>query len=84
MCELELEREWKTERIGDEDDWNELIRERIHEREEKEWKTSCELKPKLRTYRAMKQQLRTEPYLLTHHRSGIPELAKLREVVQTG
>lgn len=78
MYDLHLHEEWRSENIPDEDDWNELIREKIHEREEEEWRRACLAKPKLRTYCLLKKSLRTEPYLLTHHRGGVPELAKLR------
>ncbi len=78
MKKLNLEEEWNTEEVDDEEEWNELVRERIHEREQKKWRKNCLLKPKLRTYVKIKNALRTEPYLTVYHRRGIPELAKLR------
>ena len=78
MYKLKLEQEWRTERIPDEDQWNRLVRERIHEREQIKWRTNCLIKPKLRTYSKLKTKLRVEPYLEVWHRGGIPELAKLR------
>ena len=41
------------------------MREKIHEKEEKEWKERMNTKPKLRTYITLKQKLNFEPYL-TH------------------
>jgi hypothetical protein len=78
MKQLHLEQEWLTEQVGDEDEWNELIRTRIHEREQIEWRTKCLLSPKLRTYVKLKRELRTEPFLQNYHRGGIPELVKVR------
>lgn len=62
----------------EEDEWNERIRTRIHEREQVEWRTECLLSPKLRTYVKLKRELRTEPFLQSYHRGGIPELVKVR------
>ncbi len=78
MRELHFEQEWAEERVPPEEEWNEILRERIHDREQIKWRTHCLLKPKLRTYAILKKELRTEPYLEVHHRGGIPELAKLR------
>jgi hypothetical protein len=78
MCELHLESEWRTEQIPDEGEWNRLVRERIHDREQVKWRSKCLQKPKLRTYSKLKTTLRVEPYLEVYHRGGIPELAKLR------
>jgi hypothetical protein len=78
MHKLNLTEEWRTERIPPEGEWNQLIRERIHEREQIKWRTECLLKPKLRIYSLLKKQLLLEPFLTVHHRSGIPELVKIR------
>jgi hypothetical protein len=78
LTELHLVEIWQTEAVGTEEDWNKLVRERIHEREEIKWRTQCLLRPKLRTYCKIKKDLRFEPYLQIHHRGGIPELAKIR------
>jgi hypothetical protein len=78
LGELYLEEVWQTEAVGTEEEWNKLVRERIHEREEVKWRTQCLLRPKLRTYCKIKKDLIFEPYLQMHHRGGIPELAKIR------
>ena len=75
---LHLAAVWQTEAVGTEEDWNKLVRERIHEREQIKWRTQCLLRPKLRTYCKIKKDLKFEPYLQIHHRGGIPELAKIR------
>jgi len=78
MYELNLRGEWEEERVGGEEDWNELVRERIHEREQEEWRRMCLSKSKLRTYAILKRVLRVEPYLSSRNIRGIPELVKLR------
>jgi len=50
LQELELEETWHSEEVAEEKEWNELIREKIHEREQIQWRTACLLRPKLRTY----------------------------------
>ena len=78
LKKLNLEEEWITEQVKEDEEWNKLIRERIHEREQIKWRSKCLLKRKLRTYALLKKSLRTEPYLEVHHRGGLPELTKLR------
>jgi hypothetical protein len=78
LTELHLADEWQNEAVGDKEQWNKLVRERIHEREQIKWRTQCLLRPKLRTYCKIKRTLRFEPYLQFFHRGGIPELAKIR------
>ena len=78
LRKLHLEEEWNTEEILPEDEWNALIRKRIHEREQVRWRTECLNKPKLRTYIQLKRELRTEPYLRVYSHRGLPELSKLR------
>ena len=63
MRNLDLGTEWNLEQVKEEEEWNKLVRERIHEREEKKWRKNCLLKPKLRTYVQLKKKLRTEPFL---------------------
>jgi len=76
--ELKLEEYWESNTALAEKEWKKLIRARIHEREEKQWLTIIASKPKLRTYRKVKQKLEQEPYLYVRDRKGIPELTKLR------
>ena len=76
LQELDLGEAWDEEDLGNR--WGSLIRERIHEREQVKWRSSCLLRPKLRTYSLLKKELKTEPYLEVLHRGGIPELSKIR------
>ena len=78
LQKLNLEEEWRTEEVGDEDEWNEKVREHIHEFEQIKWRTQCLLKPKLRTYVTLKKELKVEPFLGVYHRGGTPELVKMR------
>ena len=78
LRELHLEEEWKTEKVGTLEEWNKVIRDRIHIREEIKWRTQCLMRPKLRTYCKLKKDLKLEPYLEVYHRGGIPELVKIR------
>ena len=78
MYELNLEEEWEEEKVGGEEDWNDLVRKKIHEREQEEWRRVCLSKSKLRTYVILKRVLRVDPYLSSRQIRGIPELVKLR------
>jgi len=78
LKKLRLEEEWRREAVGSEAEWNELIRKRIHMREEVKWRAKCLKRPKLRTYCKLKKDLEVEPYLEVYHRVGIPELVKIR------
>ena len=78
LCELSLGRAWDEQKIPPEAEWLKVVRDSIKSREQMHWRTQCLLKPKLRTYSLLKTRLRREPLLDTNHRSGIPELVKLR------
>jgi len=59
-----MEEIWQQGTIEcDEKTWDKELREKIQEREEKEWRERMNTKPKLRTYRTLKQTLKFEPYL---------------------
>ena len=45
--------------------WSKRLEENVHKKEELAWKQEMELKPKLRTYRTFKTELRLERYLLS-------------------
>ncbi len=64
LKELGMEEVWQNGTHGyDEKKWDRELREKIHEREEKEWLERMNTKPKLRTYRTLKHKLKFEPYL---------------------
>ena len=61
-----------------ESEWNKIVRDAIHQREQSVWRAQCLSKDKPRTYCKLKPVLSMEPLLDTNHRGGIPELVKLR------
>ena len=61
-----------------ENQWAKLVRENIHEREEKDWLQEMRDHSKLRTYVTLKRKLEREKYLEVRNRFGAPELTKLR------
>ena len=73
LVELDLEENWRSESVGA--TWESLIRERIHQREERAWRQEVEESPKLRH---LKSTLEESPYLEIHYRLGLPELTKIR------
>ena len=76
--QLNLTEYWESNKAEEEDKWKELVRKRIHEREEKQWLSDIKEKPKLRTYIKLKSKLEQEQYLFLRDRKGVPELTKLR------
>src|SRR6476646_10094364 len=68
LCELQLGHKWATQVVPSEAEWNKRVRDHIHAREQVVWRTSCLLKPKLRTYSKIKKELRSEPFLDVYHR----------------
>jgi hypothetical protein len=79
LTELNMGDRWRDERVEDEETWKTLIKEKIQEREETDWKTAVNSKPKLRTYKLLKKRLQIENYLLDDKcRYGRYELTKLR------
>ena len=54
LQELGKEVDWKVEYTGDA--WLEGVKEAIYKREEEEWKSRMWSKPRLRTYRLVKEQ----------------------------
>ena len=69
---------WETEEIPPEGQWTNLIREKIHIREEEDWRQEMKDHSKLRTYITLKQKLERETYLEARNRYGAPELTKIR------
>ena len=78
LCELDLGQVWNNQSVPPESEWNKIVRDAIHKREQEVWRAQCLSKSKLRTYCKLKPTLRLEPLLDTNHRGGIPELVKLR------
>ena len=70
---------WDKQKIDmSKDEWNRLITERIHKREEEDWKIKMKHKSKLRTYRKVKDKLEVEGYLRSKDVEGRRMLARIR------
>jgi len=69
---------WETEEVPPEDEWAKIVREKIHIREEEEWRQEMKDHSKLRTYITLKHKLEREKYLEIRNRYGAPELTKIR------
>ena len=65
------------------DAWLEGVKEAIYKREEEEWKSRMWPKPRLRTYRLVKEQLRHEKYLDCTEGDKRKALIELRSGVNT-
>ena len=61
LKELKREVDWTVEHTGEE--WLQRVKEEVRAREEEEWKSRMEAKPRLRTYRLAKDKLQHEKYL---------------------
>merc|ERR1719469_278999 len=59
-------------------EWDGLVRDRIHRREEELWLMRALNKPKLRTYTKFKRNLRMEKYLQAEDGVGRRMLARIR------
>ena len=59
-----IRKNWEKQKIEvGKDEWNRIIKKRIHKREEEEWKRRMKHRPKQRTYRKVKDKLEVEGYL---------------------
>src|SRR6185437_13333140 len=59
--------------------WKDLVRGKIHAREEALWRSGCIDRPKLRTYILLKERLSPEPWLVLPVREGgLSDLVRLR------
>lgn len=69
MKQLGMEEIWlKAEHTQEEEKkWEGKLKEEIYKKEEKEWKDRLNTKPKLRTYKNLKQTLTFEDSYLSHH-----------------
>jgi len=79
LLELGLDQRWWTEQLGTEKEWNATIFRKIHEREEKRWKTTMDGNVKLELYRQVKTTLSFEQYLVDERsREGRVEFSRFR------
>lgn len=63
MMELEMETEWRTEKIGTQEEWTRKVTTKIHQKEQREWRARMKTITKLDNYRKWKKQLKPEQYL---------------------
>jgi hypothetical protein len=84
--DLNLGHIWENEQIGDYKSWCSNVKERIRDKERKDWLARVVQAPKLRTYKLLKSQLKFDDHLLeitevehrrqfTRLRSGTHDLA---------
>jgi len=79
LTELGMEETWQQgKHDGDEKTWEKQVREKIHEREEKEWLARMQTKPKLRTYITLKHELTFEHYLTSDDIQARHVMTRLR------
>ena len=76
---MDLDDHWVKQEVEENSaEWNILIYERIHAREQKKWWKTVNERPKLRTYIQIKKKLVFADYLQSEDRDGRRLLAKLR------
>ena len=79
LVELDINEYWTSQEINkNKTEWNNLIRDKIQEREQKEWRQRALSKPKLRTYTKYKEILKEEEYLKNEDTIGRRMLARIR------
>jgi hypothetical protein len=72
-----LDKQWEREWLDS--DWVSVVKRAVKEKEQEEWRRRMQLKPKLRTYRKVKDELKMESYLLTcNGHAGAYDLFRLR------
>ena len=78
LISLNLKEYWENQEIKEsQEQWNRLIHDKIQEREKNEWRKIMEKKPKLRTYRQIKKNLKLETYISHEDGKGRRMLARL-------
>lgn len=76
----ELVKYWNEQTtIESKEEWDGLVRERIHRREEDMWMLRARNKPKLRTYIRIKEKFCMEGYLKTEDAVGKRMLTRISE-----
>ena len=63
MVQLGLEKYCKDGFFGMKETWRNIVRERVRKREEEDWWSRVEMKPRLEAYRKFKENLELEEYL---------------------
>ena len=79
LTEIGLETYWHSQNVNiKQEEWNRIVGERIHDREQRIWRKSVCERPKLRTYRKFKKELKMEEYLESEDSKGRRLMARLR------
>ena len=78
LVKLGLGDYWESQGPPSETEWRLLVREKVHEYEQREWRIRMSTKPKLDTYRRWKLDLVYEPYLNTRDPSSRRAMSELR------
>ena len=81
MIELGLEQEWETGQIGDLRKWRKKVRDRLQDREWRQWRKGMIGKVTLVRYRRIKTRLKRESFL-KRSRTGVRRLVRLRAGVE--
>ena len=61
---------WFSEDVGDKENWNSVVFDKLKEREQNRWRQNMKLRPKLEIYRSHKQYLCMERYLKSNNLIG--------------
>ena len=79
LRELELEEHWEKQEVEEsESKWNAMLKIKLQKREERKWRKKVESMDKLRTYRTIKTELRSEEYLKIDDEEGRKQMARIR------
>ena len=90
LRELELEEHWEKQEVEEsESKWNAMLKTKLQKREERKWRKKVESMDKLRTYRTIKTELRSEEYLKIDDEEGRKQMARIRSgtndlIIETG
>src|SRR3954447_19594425 len=77
---MDMEEAWDNNALEQSEakQWRSTVKTKIREREEMQWRERMQQKPKLRTYRQLKTELRFEEYLKTRDREAREVMTRLR------
>jgi len=78
LKDLDLEHVWESQKLEIGKNFNNLVRKRIKQKEEDEWREQMKKKNKLRLYRRIKTRLVLENYLLELDREKRRQLTMIR------
>jgi hypothetical protein len=76
MSMVGLEESWQSNSVGE--DWKEVVKQKVWEWEEAQWKEGMASKRKLRLYRRVKEELKLEEYLASENSEGRRQMTMFR------